>query len=423
MTVNLSCYIAAVIALFSAVVRLVAARTAPPNTTRRLLTAAIAVFGVSLALTAQPTLAAANNFDPFPNATRLVANLLWMVSAFFLVSMSAYTDERRHAARQVRRYGIVLICAATTMVVLLINAHTHSTDTFASEYGREPRIAAYLMIFYLYSAWAQIRLIALVWRFANAAGAHTFVCRGVQLTFIAAGLMLAWLGWEAIELGFLIGRDHVPPAQFQLMEYLSPTAMALGAVGCAFATLATYIGRYVTSWRTRLAIFWLRPLWTALVSAQPQVLLPLTAVKRTPEYHLYRKLVEIRDAQIALVGYVPSDLPNWAADISAENHLSPIRTRQVTEAACLLAALRAQKSGRRPHGDPSTSAVAWPTVATVPRPLDEAAWLIGMHRAMRRDRLVGHLCRRVRQSECAEHASSIHSTHVACPPDAQLIRD
>jgi drug/metabolite transporter (DMT)-like permease len=126
MSSSLPGYLAALLALSAAGTRTVIAWKTPPQTARQLLTAAIAAFGLSLALSAPATLAAANDFDPFPNATRLVGNLLWMVSAFFLASMLAYANENGRAARRVRNYSAILVIAGCAMAALLLGAHTHT---------------------------------------------------------------------------------------------------------------------------------------------------------------------------------------------------------------------------------------------------------------------------------------------------------
>jgi hypothetical protein len=217
--------------------------------------------------------------------------------------------------------------------------------------------------------------------------------RGFRLTLFAAGLGLTWVAWKIIQLVLLITADYI--ARAQILEDFSPAAIIVGTIGCVFATLATTLAQRMDGWRTQLALYRLRPLWSLLISAQPQVQLPPTALHGPPEYRLYRQLVEIRDAQIALGTYVPPELARWAAEISDEHRLNPTRTQRVAEAACLLTALDAHQAGHRhARSAAAIDVTAWSASAAVPRPLDEASWLIGVYRAMRHDHLVARLRRR-----------------------------
>ena len=126
-----------------------------------------------------------------------------------------------------------------------------------------------------------------------------------------------------------------------------PVGATLGAVSMLLwligATLTAW-GEGITAplrwWRARRGLRRIDPLWAALRAALPQIALETGrgASLRGPEFALYRRVIEIRDAQLALRPYAHPDAARWAG---------PGADPATMEAAVLAAALVGHAHGRR----------------------------------------------------------------------------
>ncbi|NUS45449.1 MAG: hypothetical protein HOQ24_17375 [Mycobacteriaceae bacterium] len=106
--------------------------------------------------------------------------------------------------------------------------------------------------------------------------------------------------------------------------------------------------------RMRRDIRNLVPLWRRMVTELPQVRLDgvdensLAGVERA-RYRLYRRVIEIRDAQLVLRPYIPPEIPGWALAAARARGLDPVTSDVLLEAAELGAALDAYRAGRQHH--------------------------------------------------------------------------
>ncbi|MFF5100378.1 MULTISPECIES: DUF6545 domain-containing protein [Actinosynnema] len=100
----------------------------------------------------------------------------------------------------------------------------------------------------------------------------------------------------------------------------------------------------------------LAPLWRQLTAEIPQVRLhsvdedSLSPSKRA-RFRLYRRVLEIRDAQLVLRPYIPPELPGWALATADMRGLDATAADVLLEAAELGAALDARRAGRRHHDE------------------------------------------------------------------------
>jgi hypothetical protein len=155
-------------------------------------------------------------------------------------------------------------------------------------------------------------------------------------------------------------------------ETVAPTGRTLQGVGTLLAVAGALVpaGRrarsVLTAYRDLLA---LRPLWTAMRDAFPEVILftPRRAVIEmagVDDVHLrvYRRVIEIRDGMLALRPYLPG-----------VEHETP-----EAEAAAIADALRRRADGTPPAEDTRGFAPVGPEMS------DEVAWLSRVSRAYRR---------------------------------------
>jgi hypothetical protein len=120
----------------------------------------------------------------------------------------------------------------------------------------------------------------------------------------------------------------------------------------------------------------LTPLWQLVTNAFPHVQLdapPLSRAARS-EYRLYRRVLEIRDAQLALRPYIPPEASAQALAASRERNLDPLAADVLLEAMELAAALNAYRTGQPPHPE-FDNAIPAKHSPVPPDLLAEAQWL------------------------------------------------
>lgn len=149
--------------------------------------------------------------------------------------------------------------------------------------------------------------------------------------------------------------------------------------------------------RVRQATQRLTPLWRRIVAEVPQVRLhvdegPLSPAQRA-QYRLYRRALEIRDAQLVLRPFIPPQIPEWTFAVVGERGLDPATADILLEAAELGAALDAHHARRRHHAGVVKIVLPRHHVAA-PDLLAEARRLIQVATALHCDAEVSALRRR-----------------------------
>jgi hypothetical protein len=142
--------------------------------------------------------------------------------------------------------------------------------------------------------------------------------------------------------------------------------------------------RWYAYWR-------LYPLWAVLRQAIPEIELPPDpAVRRSIRYRLYRRVIEIRDAQLVLRPYAEPEQVARAAAAARSSGLAEDAVAAVAEAAAVVTSVRSRvrgcpgRAGALSAGHPG----AGPCAAPCADVSAEAARLITVSRAVRRSRIV-----------------------------------
>ncbi|WP_309111979.1 DUF6545 domain-containing protein [Saccharothrix sp.] len=149
------------------------------------------------------------------------------------------------------------------------------------------------------------------------------------------------------------------------------------------------------------------PLWQHMTAAVPHVQLDDTdqaCVTPTPtgEYRLYRRVIEIRDAQYTLRPHVPPEIRDWARATARERGLDPTAADILVEAAELGAALDAHRAGRRRHPE-VLEALTPQHLSGPPNLIAEARWLTQIGTALRSNPDVAALRRRAKASTASDN--------------------
>ena len=159
--------------------------------------------------------------------------------------------------------------------------------------------------------------------------------------------------------------------------------------------------------------YWrLRPLWAALRQVIPEVTLPRPpGVRLNIRYRVDRRVIEIRDAELALRAYSPPEVPGRAEAAARCAGLDADEAVAVAEAAVIATALAARRDGQPPRLDGTPGKVT----STLPGNdlRAEAARLILVSRAFRRSPIVARIAGRA--GGAAEQAGRLGELTVRSP--------
>lgn len=380
--INLVCYLAAIIAILAAAVKLAQVRRQPHTPGLRYLCGVLVCLGLSAATVAPATLQFGSHIEPTPNLTRLVGNILALAALFCLLRLLAQTVRPADAGRTARQL-LLLAAAVVAMTALLLAAHTRFTVDFVNVYAGNPLIVAYEIVFLSYGTWGLMSVLLLEHRIAARPGRATLRA-GLRLVEIGTALGLSWALWKiAMTLTKAITRRPVP-LEAEVSALLSAISIALFALGAT-----------MTTWGPRAAhpLLWLRtfqlhrrikPLWTALNAALPE--LEFRQPGAGMDFRLYHRIVEIRDANLALRVYFHPAVRSWVETATCHTGITDeIEIAVLTDAANIAAALTAHAAGHRFHADPSTAAVPHEIDADIQA---EARWLVRVSDAFVRSPIV-----------------------------------
>jgi len=309
------------------------------------------------------TLAETFTFPPVARATGwpILAHLFAAVSTFMLLRFLALITGRDIGRWQWALAGTVLV----TMVALDVVAGGIGPDATRLSGRLPPAVVAFWLVLdgYLVAVLTSGSVLFL----SVAREAPTGLPR-FGLRTIAAGWVLIALSAGVTTIPTVLSGAGVP-VDFSGVESPSRYLQGAGtllAVGGALVPAGRRSRVVLAEYRSLLA---LRPLWTAMRDAFPEVILfsPRRAVVEMAgvddvRLRLYRRVIEIRDGMLALRPYLCGVLPETPE----------------AEAAAIAQALRRRATGMPPSGASPGFAPVGPEMA------DEVAWLSRVSRAYRR---------------------------------------
>lgn len=395
-------YLASVVTLLAAAIRVGTARGSPPSISRRYFVAALVTTGLALAGTAPATIAAAAGTEPFPNAMRLLANALAMAGAFCVTGVLAHAGRRpSRGSSALRATGLATAVAA--MGVLLALADIDHAAEFDARYGRNPAVIGYMGLYVGYIGWACARYARRVHRHTRSQPPGNSLRHGLQITVAAAAVGLCWVAWKALGVAAL-ALGGLIPAHDNVAAALAVAAVVLAGTGLTLPSWSRMLRTVRAIHAVRRAHRRLTPLCSTLAQAVPEVTLHAEPGPPTEtglarligaarcEYRLYRRLIEIRDAQLALLPHLPAQTRRWITDQVGHQQLSDTATRTLIDATELALALDAHRACRHDGcATPGGTSTAPGPASTVPGMLAEAAALIHLGTTLRHDPTVRRL--------------------------------
>ncbi|EWM18023.1 MAB_1171c family putative transporter [Kutzneria sp. 744] len=335
---------------------------------------------------------------PLPAVAGLVSDELKMAALGFLIQ---FADSVRRKAVRGRRYAVATASAMLLAAVLffLSGAHQYSTDVVTFTSAGVGVFVAYNVVLICYEVWGLLTFATLIRRFARLVEPG-LLRTGLHLIIVGALIGVPWTGWQLDDIWIAVVQHQNTTSEDEVSAVLAALCVLVSAAG---ATLSAW-GPYLSGPARWLGAQWryaqLRPLWTAMHAAMPAIALSTVARQQGGvEFALYRHVIEIRDAQLALRGHIHPDVQEWASDAVRRVGTHPARREATIEAATIAAAVIAHEAGVDyragevdPHRvDPSLGA--------------ETRWLAQVSRAFAHSRAVAQV-----RARMAAELSGVPST-------------
>ena len=316
----------------------------PDRPALRALCVMLGTFGLAFIVTAPPVTPAVSEALGLPNSGRLIGNALTLISAGALQAMMLFLAHPPDQARpRVRRRLIVLTVALIGMTVALLSGHAADGPNFVSSNAGYPPVVIYELFYLGYLALAITDLLVFSIRYAR----YSEGALRVGLRLISAGAV-AGVFYFVYRVALLFGGflHWNGGNESTISALLAGTAGILVAVGATvplwgrYAALPWHRGRQLLSYRR------LTPLWQTLYSAVPEVALTseqaMTGSYRRGEIgiRLYRRVIEIRDAQLILRAHSDPDAVRRVEQDAVRHGATGERLRATVDAAELVTALR-----------------------------------------------------------------------------------
>ncbi|MFJ5548077.1 MAB_1171c family putative transporter [Streptomyces sp. NPDC093225] len=369
-------FLTGLIALTGAACRIWFWRGGRPHPESRYLVAFTVAIGLAMLLLPFTRVPATEPAGPLRTVLPLVGTELKLAAEAFLALLAhtvRYGGARvPHVLRQATASVLVMACAA--VLYRAAGAVPAGTELTAGAAGR-PALAGYDLLFTVHSLWCTGLLAVVVHRSAGQLGPSP-LRSGLRLVVAGAVAGFLWSAWS-VELVV----DGLRTGHHDIGVNSAPLALVTIVLSVAGMTLTAWGGRLgaPARWlRARRSHRRIAPLWAALHAARPEIAFaPAAVTAGSPGFALYRRVIEIRDAQLALRVHVHPAAARWAVAACPAPAGSPRRAATV-EAAELAAALEAAAVGHRyPRATGAVRAAAAPPVPGAPVDLEaEAARLV-----------------------------------------------
>ncbi|HET8628983.1 MAG TPA: MAB_1171c family putative transporter [Thermomicrobiales bacterium] len=306
-----------------------------------------------------PIYVALDRLAGIPNLARLLSNGGGVIGCWILLAYLIQLNYPAAEARpRLRRAALALGGALAAMVVLFALAPVRVEDIeFMRRYGDAPFVAEYRLVYLLAIGGAFAVGARLLSRYAGVAG-RPLLRDGLRLMALGGAVGLGYVVHEAARVvAERADRPFPVPHPELVTAALGATAAALTVVGATLPACGPRVG--LPALYERLAAYRasrdLAPLWQALYAAVPMIALSpppsWLAEHLSPRdlpFRLYRRVIEIRDGELALRPYIPPGLVEAARGLASAAGVADDDVSAIAEAAGIAAALCARSRGQMP---------------------------------------------------------------------------
>ncbi|RFS85966.1 hypothetical protein D0T12_04825 [Actinomadura spongiicola] len=314
--------------------------------------------------------------EVYPNLGRLLSNLCTTVAAFaILAHLLSITCPPEEARARIRRWFVALLAVVSAMTSLFLATPLPPViGDFGPLYRDRPALVGYMLVFDTFLGWALTSLAVITLRYAGPA-ARPSLRGGLRIVTVGCVLGIVYLVEKTVMLVAQWWRLDPP-----VPGHDGPCPGLVHPPGCLFsvglpvsAALAITIGMTLPAWgpavaaplRYRRTYQRLKPLWTALATAMPQIVLPRSGRDRfSYHYGVHRRVIEIRDALLILELYRDAGAERRAETAARGAGLDALRSAAMREAISVRMALTAYQCGRPPEGHTPSAPLTEPRLLT-----------------------------------------------------------
>ncbi|WP_127503402.1 MAB_1171c family putative transporter [Actinoplanes solisilvae] len=290
--------------------------------------------------------------------TPILPHLLGVTSAYFLLRFIALVTHTGVRARQLAL--LLSVLAALIAFDVVAGGIDTEAELLAGEQGWG--VVAYWVVLEAYLGTVLVTTSALFWRISREApGGLPRV--GLRVTSCGTALVACY---AALKGSLILANNLGASVAFSVVEPIGMSVQTGGLILTVAGLLVPATRRARAAYAAYRSLIVLRPLWKAMQSAFPEVILftPRRAVIElagVDDVHLrlYRRVIEIRDGMLALRPFTAPHGP------------SPPE-----EAAAIVEALHRRADGQPPLDEPGVWAEVGPSMA------EEVAWLSRVSRAL-----------------------------------------
>ncbi|MGH3757170.1 MAB_1171c family putative transporter [Actinophytocola sp.] len=348
----------------------------------------IALFAIAAALVLSTPTAhtAIQSFTGLPYAARLAANGLTLVAVFSVIVMVACVTAGPDRTATLRRKRRLAIALSITFALMTLG-YASSDTAFDSLADLDTQYVVAQLAYWGFLGACVVRFIRSLSRYVTR---HDVRPRMRAAMFFIVAAAVVGIVWVVFNVGGLVISylTRQPENPFGTVSHgLAGAAAVLVAVGMTVPVVPVGYLRVVRRYRVARLLRNLTPMWRDLTTVVPTVQLRQAALDDEPSVLLYRRVIEIRDAELLLLPYAPAGIPDLVAS-SYRRRRRPDHAAVRSEAVALCVAIDRYRVKAPPFHH---SATADDEAADAADLLWEARWLVRVHRAMRTDKAVPRL--------------------------------
>jgi hypothetical protein len=373
--------IAAAVAWIAVLVRAPGTWRRSGSPARRALWLALLFLALGWILRVPAGYRALDEFTHVGNLAQVVGDGLALATACAILAMlifqtSSGSDKAsRRVLVRIGVLGVVLVAMGVSFDVAPLNRETFE---FVTTYRTTPGFLAYELPYLAFLSYAFYDLTRLCRRYAQLSD-RRYLKAGMRLIQAAGVLGIVYV---MLRIAYLVAVQVAPTVDLSAYEPVSKLIVAVLSILAIVGAVLPAAGPRVENYRAHRELY---PLWSAMHKAEPAIALdaPQSAGRdrlrvRDLGYRLHRRVIEIRDGQLALRPYRRTDVALAARRHGQQRQLSGEDLEATVEAATLSAAVKDKAAGR---GAPPGSSARTSSGGT--RLSEEISWLRKVSRSFR----------------------------------------
>lgn len=325
-------------------------------------------------------------YTDLPFLARLLANVSAMAAVFSASAMVVSATAGCYGTSGVRRVGWCAgagVVVVSFMVPLLLCTNAEYDPDLTAVIARHDEIAVCQAAYWAYMAGCIFCFYGLMRQHLPRPDIRLLMRKGMMMVTVASGVGVVWLIYNAFIVITARMGGQLPPDSMGTSRLVGAFSVSLVVVGLTYPLWTQCARRVAGWWRTWSVLYRLKPLWRMMIDLVPEATALVPEVGWKLDLVLYRRVIQIRDAQLRLMPHVTPDVDDLVMHAENESRDSLDWSYVRRPAARLASAIVNYQAGRRP----AVRAVigSGPTFNDI---CDEAEWLVSVYDAMVSDPIV-----------------------------------